>query len=392
MTMRVAIAGGGTAGHVYPGLALARALRERGHDVVFLGTAAGLEGRLVPAAGFTFHAITARPFVRRLSLGSLQAPFVALRAVRQCRPVVWESDVVVGMGGYVSVPAVLAARREGIPAVLHEQNAVPGLANRVLSRVAGAVAVALAFRDAARSFPARVPLEVTGNPVREEILRVPSDRDALAKEGRAEFELDEERRTVLMFGGSQGALHLDRAAVGACRILGDRSNLQLLLITGPAHADSVRRALAPPSRSRRKAQRIAVRQAAFVERMDLAYACADLVVSRAGAMTIAEITVCGLPSLLVPYPYATAGHQEANARALQRAGGASILLDDQLSAESLAEGISRLIDHDERLSSMAERSRAFGRPDAAERLADVVERVAGRPRATAVPEPSGAGD
>ena len=154
--MRVAVAGGGTAGHVYPGLALARTLRDRGHGVVFLGTASGLEGRLVPAAGLTFHPITARPFVRQLSLRSLQAPLVALRAVRQCRPVVWEADVVVGMGGYVSVPAVLAAGREGIPVVLHEQNAIPGLANRALSRLARAVA--LAFRDASRFFPSRVTM------------------------------------------------------------------------------------------------------------------------------------------------------------------------------------------------------------------------------------------
>ena len=373
--MHVVIAGGGTAGHVYPGLSLARTLRDRGHEVSFLGTASGLEARLVPAAGFAFHVIEARPFVRRLSLASVRAPFAAVRAVRECRGLVWEADAVVGMGGYVSVPAVLAARREGIPVLLHEQNAIPGLANRVLSRVAAAVA--LAFGDAARFFPARARPEVTGNPVREEILRVPADRDALAKEGRAEFDLDEERRTVVIFGGSQGALHLDRAAIGASRILRDRSDLQILLITGPAHLEAVGRALAPSPRPARSAAAISVRPGGFVERMELAFASADLVIARSGAMTIAELTVCGLPALLVPYPYATAGHQEANARALQRVGGASVLLDDQLSAASLAERITSLVDHQERLAAMAERSKAFGRPDAAERLADVVERSTG---------------
>jgi UDP-N-acetylglucosamine--N-acetylmuramyl-(pentapeptide) pyrophosphoryl-undecaprenol N-acetylglucosamine transferase len=376
--MRVIVAGGGTAGHVYPGLSLAETLRERGHDVTFLGTASGLEARLVPAAGFAFHVIQARPLVRRLSVSSVRAPFAAVRAVRECRGLIWEADVVAGMGGYVSVPAVLAARREGIPVVLHEQNAVPGLANRALSRAAKAVA--LAFADAARYFPARVRTEVTGNPVRKEILRVPVDREALAKEGRAEFDLDEAKRTVIVFGGSQGALHLDRALVGAARLLRDRSDLQVLLITGPAHLEAVRRAMAPAGRDAGRRSVIAVRPVAFVERMELALACADLVVSRSGAMTIAELTVCGVPALLVPYPYATAGHQEANARALQRVGGASVLLDDQLSAASLAERMTSLIDHQERLAAMAERSKAFGRPDAAERLADVVERSAGAGR------------
>jgi UDP-N-acetylglucosamine--N-acetylmuramyl-(pentapeptide) pyrophosphoryl-undecaprenol N-acetylglucosamine transferase len=276
------------------------------------------------------------------------------------------------MGGYVSVPAAIAARRERIPIVLHEQNAVPGLANRVLSRIARAVG--LSFADAARFFPKRSRLVVTGNPVREEILRVPEERQLLAKEAREELELEDARRTVVIFGGSQGALHIDRAAIGACLLLADRADLQVVLITGPAHVDAIRRA-APTTNGG-----ILVRLTAYLDRMDLAYACADLVVARAGATTVAELSVCGLPALLIPYPYATGRHQEANARALQRTGGASIMLDDQLSAESLAGRIQNLIDHPERLQAMAERSRAFGRPDAADRLANlVVERARGIP-------------
>jgi UDP-N-acetylglucosamine--N-acetylmuramyl-(pentapeptide) pyrophosphoryl-undecaprenol N-acetylglucosamine transferase len=375
--MRVAIVGGGTAGHVYPGLALARTLRERGNEVTFLGTETGLEARLVSAAGFPFRVIRARPFVRQRSLAAIRAPFVAMAAVRECRPLVREANVVVGMGGYVSVPGALAARREGLPLVLHEQNAIPGLANRALSRMARTVA--LTFADAGRFFPLKAQLELTGNPVREEVLRVPADREAMAKEGREEFELDESRRTVVIFGGSLGALHIDRAAVGACRVLRHRSDLQILLITGPAHLPAVERALASsPTAGRGARAQIVIRHRGYVERMELAFACADLVVARAGATTIAELTVCGLPSVLVPYPYATRDHQAANARAVQRAGGASVLLDDQLTAESLAERISSLIDDGERLEAMAERARAFGRPNASARLAEAVER-AGQP-------------
>ncbi len=366
--MRVVIAGGGTAGHVYPGIALARSLATRRHDVSFIGTDAGVEARLVPAAGFAFRAVEARPFVRTLSLAAARAPIVALRAVRRCRTIIRGADALVGMGGFVSVSAVLAARRERIPVVLHEQNAVPGLANRALSRVAGAVA--LAFADAGRYFRGVRRVEVTGNPVREEILRVRLDRERLAAEARLSLGLEDQRKTILIFGGSQGALHVNRAAAGACRILEGRADLQVVLITGPPHLEVIRRGL--PS----SASAILVRVFGYVDRMDLAYAAADLVVSRSGATTIAEVTACGLPALLIPYPYATGGHQEANTRSLQRAGGAAVLLDEHLSADSLATRLTSLIDHQERLREMAARSAAYGRPDAADRLADLVESVA----------------
>jgi UDP-N-acetylglucosamine--N-acetylmuramyl-(pentapeptide) pyrophosphoryl-undecaprenol N-acetylglucosamine transferase len=368
VTLRIVVAGGGTAGHVYPGLAVAETLRDRGHTVSFLGTEGGLEARLVPGAGFEFQVLQAAPFVRTLSMAALRAPVTAVRAVGRCRLLVRDADVVLGMGGYVSVPAVLAARRERVSVVLHEQNAVPGLANRVLSRLA--VAVAASFADSATRFPRTVRrrLSVTGNPVRREILRVPEEREALAKEGRRELDLEEGRRTVVVFGGSQGALHIDRAAAGACQILAARSDVQIVLITGPAHLEEVRRGLPGTGP-------LLVRSFGYLDRMELAYACADLVVSRAGATTVAEVSACGLPVLLIPYPHATGRHQEANARALQRAGGASVLLDEQLSAEVLATRVDSLIGHDERLRAMAERSASFGRPDAAERLADVATRA-----------------
>jgi len=363
MPRRVLIAGGGTAGHVFPGLALAGTLAGRGHDVAFVGTSRGLEGTLVPAAGFEFHPVEARPLVRRVSLAAVRAPFVAVAAVNECRRIVQHADVLVGMGGYVSVSSILAAQRERVPVVLHEQNAVPGLANGWLSRISAAVA--LSFADAARMFPRRRRLVVTGNPVRQEILRVPEERGALRVAGNRALGLEDGRRTIVIFGGSQGALHIDQAAAGACRILAGRSDLQVVLISGPAHQEAIRRGLPTDAG-------ILVRLFGYVERMDLAYAGADLIVGRAGATSIAEISVCGLPALLIPYPYATRQHQEANARAFQRAGGASVMLDDQLSAESLARRIENLIDRAERLKAMSDRSAAFGRPDAADRLADLV--------------------
>lgn len=365
--MRVIMAAGGTAGHIFPGLAVARSLRDRfDAEVVFVGRAGSQEARLVPEEGFPLVAVESRPFVRRLSPDALAAPVTALRAARRCRGLLRDADVAVGMGGYASVPVSLAALRTRRPLVLHEQNAVPGLANRMAARWARAVA--LTFGEAGRRLPRRARAVVTGNPVREGILRVPRDRDALAAAGRRDLGLEEGRRTVVLFGGSQGALHLNRVAVDAVRLLAGRDDLQVLLITGPAHHAEVIRML-PATDG------LLVVAFPFVERMEHAYAAADLVVARAGASTVAELTVCGLPALLVPYPYATGRHQEANARALERAGGASVLLDDQIDGRGLAERIDALL-VPERLSAMAERSSAFGRPDAATAVADLVAETA----------------
>ena len=373
--MNVVIAAGGTAGHIFPGLALARALRDRGNGVTFVGTEDRLEAKLIPAAGFPFQPVPAAPFRRAVSLSALRLPWVVLRAARTCRPIVRGADVVVGMGGYVSVPAVLAARRERRPVLLHEQNAVPGLANRLLAWTADAVA--LSFPEASRFFRKRILSSVTGNPVRDEIARVPEDRALLAQEARVEFGLDDGRKTILVFGGSQGALHVGRVAAGACRALAQRRDLQVVLVTGPAHFESVRRAV--PANG----DGIAVSVFEFIERMELAYAVADVAVARAGATTVAELAVCGIPSLLIPYPYATGRHQEANARAVQRAGGASVMLDQQLSAATLAQRIESLVDHDERLEAMRTALRTFGRPDAAVRLADLATATAERKGAAA---------
>ncbi|MGH2740688.1 MAG: undecaprenyldiphospho-muramoylpentapeptide beta-N-acetylglucosaminyltransferase [Actinomycetota bacterium] len=364
--MRVLIAAGGTAGHVFPGIALAEELRDQlGAKVRFVGTASGQESKLVPTAGFPLATAPARPFHRGLSLAAVRAPLTALRAASICRPLVREVDVVVGMGGFVSVPASLAAWRAKVPLVLHEQNAVPGLANRLSAR--WAQAIALAFEDARPRLPARVRNAVTGTPIRASVLRVRDERAALRDEAMGHFELDSGRQTIVVFGGSQGALHLDRDAAGASRLLASRQDLQFLVITGPAHARAFARPLTTDG--------LLLRTLPFVERMELVYSVADLVVARAGASTVAEVSACGIPALLIPYPYATARHQEANARALKRAGAASVLLDDELTPSSLADRIGALIDHPERLKAMAEAAERFGKPDAAAEVADLVRSV-----------------
>lgn len=362
--MRVVVGAGGTAGHVFPALATAERLRAGwGAEVTFVGREQGLESRLVPEAGFPMVTVQSLPFVRKLSAGMLRAPVVALRAARRSRAVVRGADVVLGMGGYVSVPVSLAARAERVPLVIHEQNATPGLANRVAARWARAAAVS--FEEAARRLPRAV---VTGNPVRADVARIRPDRAALRREALGALELRDDRHTVVVFGGSQGALRLNRAAVQAAGLLAERRDVQLLLLTGTAHHPAISAALPGDA---------PIRALPFLDRMDLAYAVADLVVSRAGATTVAEVTVAGVPAILVPYPYATGRHQEANARAVERAGGAVVVADQDITGEALATHVGRLLEDEPRRAAMAGAAEAFGRPEAADDLARLAADVAG---------------
>jgi UDP-N-acetylglucosamine--N-acetylmuramyl-(pentapeptide) pyrophosphoryl-undecaprenol N-acetylglucosamine transferase len=366
--VKVVIAGGGTGGHVYPGLALADRLRgDHGAAVEFIGSPSGPESTLVPEAGYAFHPVDAAPLYREFSWRAARAPFVALRSVRSSRPFLRDAAALVGVGGYVSVPPGLAARRAHVPLILHEQNAVPSLANRLLAR--RAATIALTFSDARALLPQRLSATVTGDPVRAAILDVPAHREALAEEARAAFGLVPGRTTVVVFGGSLGALHLDETIAASLPILASRGDVQLLILTGPEHLSVVEPAAAAP-------MDLLVHVLPFLERMEWAYALADLAVTRAGATSIAEMTVCGVPMVLVPYPYATENHQEANAKEMVRAGAAELFVDRDLSPEGLARRILELVDDPTRRARMAAASADWGTPDAAADLASLVMRTA----------------
>jgi UDP-N-acetylglucosamine--N-acetylmuramyl-(pentapeptide) pyrophosphoryl-undecaprenol N-acetylglucosamine transferase len=368
--VKVVIAAGGTGGHVFPALALAdRLTSDHGADVRFIGSPNGQEATYIPRAGYAFHAVEALPFYREASWRAAKAPLVALRSMVRCAPWVKGADVAVGLGGYVSVPPMLAARRAHVRSVLHEPNAVPGLATRVLAR--SATAVAVAFEDARGRLPGHPRVEMTGYPIRDAIAEEPARREALAHEARAALDLDAKRRTVLVIGGSQGAKHLNEVVAGAAVLLEHRRDLQVVVLTGPKQE-----ALPLPTGAGEDG--LLVRTVPFLERIELAYAAADLVVARAGATTLAELAVCGIPSILVPYPHATENHQEANAREFERDGAAEVVLDGELTPGVFAERVSALLDDPARLERMAGRARARGKPDAAERFARLVVEVAKR--------------
>jgi len=375
----ILLAGGGTAGHVFPALAVGRALRAADPDleVVFVGVDDRLEARLVPEAGFELVTIDAVSIPRRPSPRLLRVPGALRAGVRACRELIAERGAVaaVTFGGYVSFPLDRAAFREQLPLVIHEQNSVPGLTNRVAARWSDAIA--LTFPGSAARFSRAERCVVTGNPVRRDVLEL--DRGARRRDAREQFGLDPELPTVLVFGGSQGARSINRAVIEAQGLWRGRS-VQLLHAAGSAGYVAATRGW-EQARSQHP-EGPPAKLVEFIDDMASAYAAADVVVCRAGATSIAELTVLGIPSVLVPYPHATADHQRENAQALARAGGAVVLEDDELSGAALVEAISPLLDDEQRYAGMARGARAFGRPDAAEGVARIVLELAREERSS----------
>lgn len=351
--MRVLLAGGGTAGHTSPLLATADAIRRLvpEAEITCLGTPRGLENRVVPEAGYPLELIPPVPLPRSLSADLFRVPGRLWTAVRETMAIFdrVQPDVVVGYGGYVSMPAYLAARRRKLPLVVHEQNALPGLANKVGARVATKVAV---------SFPdtALPKAEFVGLPIRRMISTL--DRAALRAEARAWFGLDPDRPTLLVTGGSQGARKLNQSIASASRSLAD-AGVQVLHVVGP-------KGEAEPVDSD-----VPYVVVPFVDRMDLAYAAADLVVCRAGASSVTEAAAVGLPAVFVPLPIGN-GEQALNARPVVDAGGALLIDDGALTVEWIAGTVPALATDPDRLAAMSTAASALIRRDADDVLARIV--------------------
>ena len=362
--MNVVLAGGGTAGHIEPALALADALRLRGVTVSLLGTSRGLETTLVPARGHDLDLIPPVPLPRSLSVDLGKVPFRVMGAVRRTRVVLREraADVVVGFGGYVALPAYLAARGR-VPVVVHEANARAGLANKVGARFAARVAIT--YPDCG------LVGEVVGLPLRPAIASL--DRAARRAEARLSFGLDPAKPTLLVTGGSQGARRVNAAVTEAAAALA-AADVQVLHATGGKNVEDVRRALAAHGLSGAEPPYVAV---PYVDRMELAYAAADLALCRSGAMTVAELTAVGLPAVFVPLPIGN-GEQRLNAVDVVAAEGALMVDDAALTAGWLTAQVVPLLRDPDRLARMATAAAALGRPNAADTLADLVVAAAGR--------------
>ncbi|AKF83083.1 UDP-N-acetylglucosamine-N-acetylmuramylpentapeptide N-acetylglucosamine transferase [Myxococcus fulvus] len=352
--MKVLIAGGGTGGHLFPGIALAEEVVTRHHanEVVFVGTERGLEARVVPREGYPLELVKVQGlkgkgfFSLLKALIALPLAFIeSFRILARQKP-----DVVVGVGGYASGPVVLAAWLMGIPTAIQEQNALPGLTNKVLGKVVRVVFIAF---DEARQFFPEKKVQLIGNPIRRKLM-----------DNYLRSHVAHEHFSVLVFGGSLGARGLNQRMLEALDTLGDlKGELRFVHQTGKNDLEMVRKGYQDKGFDAEVVE--------FIDDMSSAYAKADLVICRAGATTLAELTVCKKASILVPFPHATDDHQTVNARALVDAGAALMFQESELTGAKLAETLRTLKAHPERLKGMEKKAALLGRPEAAKELADV---------------------
>ncbi len=361
--MRVIMTGGGTGGHIYPALAIARGIMQRWPraKVIFIGTREGMEKDIIPGSGFEFRTISAKGLNRSSLIKAASSALKVPIGFWQARSIIKEfnPDIVVGTGGYVSYPVVLAASIMQFKTVIHEQNALPGLANRALGKRADRIM--LTFPEAADYFPAE-KTTVTGLPVRPEILT------ATRREAASFFALREDRFTIVVFGGSRGAQRINRAVEGLAESL-SAEGVQLIWITGEQHFAALQESMSSWDNIDN------IRMYPYLYNMELALAIADLVICRAGAATLSELAVRGIPAILIPYPYAAENHQEKNARYLEKKGAALLVIDEFLDQQTLAARINELRNNKFRLLRMAQMMKNEGRPRALEDILDIIEEV-----------------
>ncbi|NIQ38589.1 MAG: undecaprenyldiphospho-muramoylpentapeptide beta-N-acetylglucosaminyltransferase [Proteobacteria bacterium] len=354
--IKVIIAGGGTGGHLFPGIAIAEeiTMREESNRVLFVGTARGLEAEVLPKKGIPLRTIAVRGIKGKSLFHKLGTVTRIPRAVAEAIDIIrdFNPDLVIGLGGYVSGPVLAAAFLTGVRRVVQEQNVIPGTTNRITARVAHRVFVS--FEESSRYFePEKVV--VTGNPIRREFAHPPK------RDRRSGFGL-------LVFGGSRGAHHINQAMTEALDHLEDvKSDLRIIHQAGVDDASEVAEAY--------RDKGFVARIEPFIEDMVGPYRESSLVICRAGATTISELTACGRASILIPYPFAANNHQEANARTLVKKGAAKMILDRDLSGQTLAEAIHSLLKNPDEIAAMEKASAWLGKPDAAKRIVDECYRI-----------------
>jgi UDP-N-acetylglucosamine--N-acetylmuramyl-(pentapeptide) pyrophosphoryl-undecaprenol N-acetylglucosamine transferase len=358
---RILITGGGTGGHAYPAIAIADAIRQKRPNaaISFAGSRDKIEWRIVPLAGYPISPITVQGLQRKITAQNLLMPFRVAKGLRESIQLIqqFDADVVVGTGGFVALPILLAARYLVRPIVIQEQNAFMGLTNRLASRFADSIH--LAFEEAR---PKRVKgsVHMNGNPVRADL------GNASKSEGRTFFDLDRADKIILVFGGSLGSLALNEAMATLVSGLLAISGLGVIWQTGDRYFDRY-------SESVQKHPRLKMHK--YIDRMDLAQAAADLAVCRSGASTCAELMLTGTPSIMVPSPNVAEDHQTKNARSIEKQGACEVLPEDQLMAE-LLDRVKNLIETTGRLSAMSQKALQLARPHAADRIAEDVLMIA----------------
>jgi UDP-N-acetylglucosamine--N-acetylmuramyl-(pentapeptide) pyrophosphoryl-undecaprenol N-acetylglucosamine transferase len=381
--MKFVVSAGGTAGHIYPAIAVALELKKRGHSVVFAGTPTGLEAKLAPSAGIEYVEFEAAGFDRAKKLSL----FTSINKIRKSSKLAkkWlkknHFDVVLGFGGFASVPVGRAANSLGVPLLLHEQNSVCGWANRYLAKHASAIA--LTYEVGAAQLAARADsasIQITGNPVRHEILNV--ERIA----SRLSFKLTDDETFLFIFGGSQGARHINQAIVALAPELSKVDKLKVLHVTGPKEHEKFAQTLdeeAVPYKKIEQDEPIDFSQydyalSPYFNKMAQGIAASDVIVCRAGATTLAELSAIGAAAILVPFPFATDDHQSTNAKTLVESGAAVLVNDKDLDSDIFREELLLLIEDKERQAHMRSVSKTYGRADALMAIANLAESMVNR--------------
>ncbi len=355
--MRVLITGGGTGGHINPALAIAQKVRNENpsNEILYVGTKEGLESELVPKAGFDFKYVTAKYLRRKISFENVKTLFASIKGVMEAAKIIneFKPDIVVGTGGYVCGPVVLAASLKKIPTMIHEQNVFPGITNKMLSKFVDVIGIS--FAEAERYFPeeARKKLVLVGNPVRKDILT--ADR----RKSRTKLNLRPDVTLIYSFGGSGGQLSLNEAIIDVIKKYNGQKNIKIIHVTG--------KKLFAIFMDEIKKENIILEN--NIEILDYMYDAAtalsasDIVIGSAGAITIAEITVTGVPSILIPKTYTAENHQEYNARALEKEGASRVILERNLDGSALIKEIEEIIDNKNVLKTMSLNSKRMGNTD-----------------------------
>ncbi|MCL6604126.1 MAG: undecaprenyldiphospho-muramoylpentapeptide beta-N-acetylglucosaminyltransferase [Paenibacillus sp.] len=365
--MRVVLSGGGTGGHIYPAVAVARQLEaeEENTEILYIGGTRGLESKLVPQEKISFKAIDITGFRRKLSLDNVKTVIRFLKGVKASKEMLREfkPDVVIGTGGYVCGPVVYAASKLGIPTLIHEQNAIPGLTNKFLSRYADVVAVSFAGTES--SFPGSKRVIYTGNP------RATTVTKANPQRGYASLGISEGSTVVLVVGGSRGAKAINQAMIEMAPFVGKGNGVHYVYVTGEPYFEETRKVL----RQKLGGMPNGLHVLPYIHNMPEVLACTSLIVNRAGASFIAEITALGIPSILIPSPNVTNNHQEANARQLEGEGAAVVILEKDLSGKALHGAVQSIIGNEDLRQRMSENSLRLGKRDSAGVITNELRRL-----------------
>lgn len=366
--MRILFAGGGTAGHVNPAVAIANYIKEKEPDseFLFVGTREGMESTLVPKQGYNIEFIKIHGLKRSLSLSNLKVVAELLSGISKTKKIIksFKPDAVVGTGGYVAAPVLMAASAKKIPTLVHEANAFPGVTVRLLSRYADVVA--LSMGDAARFLKPGCRVEITGNPVRPSILACDK------KKAREKLGLDN-RRTVLIFGGSLGAEKINKVTVDWISQIAPERKYQIIMSTGKNnHYKAVLGQFRENGINLADYPEIKVSE--YIYDMDLSLNAADLIIARSGG-SVSEMTALGKPAILIPSPYVAGNHQEHNARAVERSGGAVVITEAELCTERLKTVAADILESDSKLSAMSKGSQSIGIRDATDKIYNILKKL-----------------